>query len=78
MEAVGKLGFAVGIAVSIWFLWYGAKAGILERRMLVNRYSDRYVTGPAALRRGMFFVVVGLLGLTIAGMTIARVFAASP
>jgi hypothetical protein len=78
MEAVGKLGFVVGIVVSIWFLWYGTKVGILERRMLVNRYSGRYVTGPAALRRGMFFVIVGLVGLAIAGMTIARLVAGWP
>jgi len=39
------LGFVVGMGVSLWFLWYGVKAGIMERRMLGNRYSERYITG---------------------------------
>jgi hypothetical protein len=78
VEWIGKLGFFVGIGVSLWFLWYGVTAGILQRRMLRNRYSERYITGPAALRRGLFFAVIGLTGLVIAGLTMLRVLAARP
>jgi hypothetical protein len=75
VEWIGKLGFLLGIAVSIWFLWYGVRAGIVERRMLRNRYSGRYVTGPEAVRRGIAFAAIGLTGLLIATWTVLRVLA---
>jgi hypothetical protein len=62
MKVMATLVAIVGIAFASFFLFYGTKAGILERKILAN-FHGHYDTGQAALVRGIFYVILGLLFL---------------
>jgi hypothetical protein len=70
MKAVPLLVGILGLALAGFFLLYGAKAGILERRILAD-FQGTYDTGQSALRRGIFYVILGLLFLGGSIVTLA-------
>ena len=62
MKVVALLVAILGLALAAFFLLYGTKAGILERKILAD-FQGTYDTGQSALRRGIFYVILGLLFL---------------
>jgi len=74
MKLVAMFVAIVGIALAAFFLWYGTKAGILERKILAD-FQGHYDTGQAALVRGIFYVVLGLLFLGGSIVTLAVLIA---
>ena len=72
MTLVAFLAALVGLALAAFFLSYGTKAGILERRILAD-FHGHYETGRSALLRGIFYVMLGLLFLAGSVLTLAVV-----
>lgn len=63
----------LGLLIAGFFLWYGIDAGVLRKRILA-RHPDVYDTGAAAVRRGILYVVLGLLFLSGSALTLAVVY----
>ena len=47
------------IILSVLFIGYGVKYGVVEKKILTNNYTE-IVTGRKAVRTGIFYVVIGL------------------
>ncbi len=57
---VGLMAIALlGTGLSLWFLGYGIKAGLIEKRILAD-FAGHYDEGKKAVGRGMFYILVGL------------------
>ena len=74
MKVVALLVAILGLAFAAFFILYGTKAGILDRKILAD-FHGAYEIGPSALRRGIFYVVLGLLFLVGSIVTLAVVIA---
>jgi p-aminobenzoyl-glutamate transporter AbgT len=48
----------LSLLFSIFFLVYGIRYGIIEKRILAD-FFDNYETGQEAVRRGVFYVIIG-------------------
>lgn len=53
---------ALGFVFAIFFVVYGIKAGIINKRILVGHPSN-YVEGKSARIRGIFYIFIGLFFL---------------
>lgn len=48
------------LAISLFFLVYGIKGGFIEKKIL-SHYPNIYATGSDAIKRGLFYVVLGVI-----------------
>ena len=53
---------ALSFGIAGFFLIYGVRAGIIQRRILAD-FQGGYETGQQAMIRGVFYVIIGLLFL---------------
>jgi hypothetical protein len=47
--------------VGLVFIVVGVRDGLLAQRMLRNAWRGEYVTGGAAIRLGLFYILIGVL-----------------
>jgi len=48
------------LAISLFFLVYGIKGGFMGKKIL-SHYPSSYATGSDAIKRGVFYVILGLI-----------------
>ena len=53
------------LGISLFFLIYGIKGGLIEKKILSNAWRQEYVTGRAAVMRGWFYISIGILAVII-------------
>jgi hypothetical protein len=56
---------ALQIVMGFYLVRYGALAGLVQRRIRTNKYSQEKATGSAAVGWGIFYIFLGM-GLLIA------------
>jgi hypothetical protein len=56
----------------MFLLVYGIKAGLINRKILHNARRQTYSTGNAAIRRGVFYIVIGLTGIVLTVLALMR------
>lgn len=56
----------------MFLLIYGIKAGLINRKILNNARRQTYSTENAAIRRGMFYIVIGLTGIVLTVLALLR------
>ena len=64
---VSKIVFFIFVAVMVglgsFFLIYGIKGGLIQKRILKNAWRQDYVTGRNAVIRGIFYIFLGILSI---------------
>jgi len=58
------------LSVGIFFIFYGIKGGLIENKILVNAWKQKFVTGKSALVRGYFYIILGLLFIGVLFATV--------
>lgn len=53
------------LGLGLFFIGYGIKGGLIERKMLVNAWRNEYAFGRDAVIRGIIYIFLGLLFLIV-------------
>ena len=53
------------LGLGLFFLIYGIKGGLIEKRVLTNAWRQQYVTGRDAVIRGWVYIGFGVLFLVV-------------
>lgn len=70
LAAVGVLAAAGGVLVGAFLVVYGVKAGLVNRRIIRNSALQTYATGREAVQRGLFYIVAGLVLVSVLGLAL--------
>ena len=66
---VSKIIFVVFIIIMLglgsFFIVYGIKGGLIEKKILSNAWRQQYVTGRDAVIRGWFYVSLGVAFIVV-------------
>ena len=60
-------------ALSILFIGYGVKCGVIEKKMLTNHYT-KVVTGQKAVNTGIVYIIIGTFFLVGAIIVIVSLY----
>lgn len=53
-------------SIGLFLIIYGVRAGLVKKRIIKNTIRDSYITGPAAVVRGWFYIATGAIGFLVA------------
>jgi len=53
------------LGLSLFFIIYGVKGGLIDKQIMVNGWTHKYVTGHDAEIRGCFYIGIGVLFLVV-------------
>jgi hypothetical protein len=54
-----------GIGLALFLIFYGIKAGLVDKNIHIYRLAESDVTGQEAVRNGWFYIVMGLIVMAI-------------
>jgi hypothetical protein len=54
-----------GVGLALFLIYYGVKAGIMDKRIRIFRFMDLEVTGKEAEQNGWFYIVMGVFVMAI-------------
>ncbi|MFI5304303.1 MAG: hypothetical protein ACHQYP_05840 [Nitrospiria bacterium] len=60
-----------GVGLALFLIYYGIKAGIMNKKIRIYRLMDFDVTGKEAEQYGWFYIVIGIIILAISLRIIA-------
>jgi len=55
-----------GFGLALFLIYYGVKAGLIDKKIRIYRLMDFDVTGKEAVQNGWFYILMGLILLAIA------------
>ncbi len=54
-----------GIGLALFLIYYGIKAGLVDKKIHIYRLVESDVTDKEAVRNGWFYIVMGLIVMAI-------------
>lgn len=54
-----------GIGLAFFLIFYGVKAGLIDKKIHIYRLMDFDVTGKEAVQNGWFYILLGLILMVI-------------
>ena len=60
------------LVTGVFFLFYGITGGFIRKKILISYRTKEYVEGRDAYGRGVFYIVVGVLFLSIIFLALLR------
>jgi hypothetical protein len=64
----------LGLGFSVFLTAYGISGGLLNKRILSDGWKKTYDTGAPAVRRGWFYIVLGVILFVIFVATLVRLW----
>jgi hypothetical protein len=53
------------VGVALFLIIYGIKAGLMEKKILINSWTHLYATDQQAIKRGVFYIIIGLIMIVV-------------
>jgi hypothetical protein len=53
------------IGIALFLIYYGVKAGLMDKKIHIYRLLDFDVTGKEAVQNGWFYILMGLIVMAI-------------
>lgn len=60
------------ISGGLFLVIYGVKGGLMEKKILADAWRKTYITGNDAAKRGWFYIILGVIILTIVTFAIIK------
>lgn len=54
-----------GVGLALVLIYYGVKAGLIEKKIHIYRLMDFDVTGKEAVQNGWFYILLGVIVMAI-------------
>lgn len=54
-----------GVGLALFLIYYGVKAGLLDKKIHIYRLMDFDVTGKEAVQNGWFYILLGVIVMAI-------------
>jgi|MTBAKMStandDraft_1061839.scaffolds.fasta_scaffold263742_1 Ca2+/Na+ antiporter len=64
----------VMLGLGTFFVVYGIKGGLIEKKILANAWRHEYETGKKATKRGWFYIIIGVIFLIVLASVILDSF----
>lgn len=58
------------LGLGVFFITYGIKGGIIDKKVLVNAWRHEYIYGRKAVVRGWFYVVIGIVFMVVLSIAV--------